>query len=150
MSNGCLPTVTIECHAGNGNSSFRNEMFNGRPITLSPAFIHPLPTAGILSFDFSSSTKPAPEGESCATHPHCIFNSMKKSIKLAPHADMVATDARVVKGLMSCFLLPQTQIHDALLKLKRYQVCNLRTARAHMLCSSSPIRMPTRGWRRPR
>jgi hypothetical protein len=39
-------------------SSFRNELLNGEPVSLSPAFAQPIPLSGKLEFDFSGAGRP--------------------------------------------------------------------------------------------
>ncbi|RYH14423.1 hypothetical protein EON65_33650 [archaeon] len=38
-------------------SSFRNELFNGKPVVLGPSFACPMPRSGKLEFDFSGGGK---------------------------------------------------------------------------------------------
>ena len=73
-------------------SSFRNEMLNGEPVSLSPAFAQPLPLSGKLEFDFSGAGRPNRDS-------------------------MAVSDVRVVKMLMNNFLLPPNDCPVALYKL---------------------------------
>lgn len=61
-------------------SSFRNELLNGEPVTLSPTFAQPIPLSGKLEFDFSGAGRPTREA-------------------------LVVSDVRVVKILMNNHLL---------------------------------------------
>ncbi len=76
-----------------GNYSlFRNEMYNGKPITISPAFCSPVPLSGKLEFDFSCHLKPAFE-------------------------DMPMSDERIIRLLIRYFLLDPKDVGVALQKL---------------------------------
>lgn len=61
-------------------SSFRNELLNGEPVTLSPSFAQPIPLSGKLEFDFSGAGRPNRDA-------------------------LVVSDVRVVKILMNNYLL---------------------------------------------
>lgn len=78
---------------GNGNSSFRNEYYNGSPIILDDKFASTLPNMGHLCFDYSVTHRPP------------------------PHAP-IASDVRVIKGLVDCFLISRRQLDRGLRKLK--------------------------------
>jgi hypothetical protein len=75
----------------NGFSSFRNELFNGEPMTMSAAFCSPIPLSGTLDFDFSCTPRP-------------------------PRTALVLSDLRVVKVLLNHFLL---EPRDAAVALHR-------------------------------
>lgn len=81
-------------YSQHGNwSSFRNEMYNGNPITLTPAFAQPIPTMGVLHFDFVSDVR--------------------------PKRDAIAlSDLRVVKVLLNHFLLKPRDAPVAMKKLR--------------------------------
>jgi hypothetical protein len=74
-------------------SCFRNEMFNGEPITLTINFVSPMPEKGILEFDFSGGGRP-------------------------PRDVLVLSDARIIKILRSHFLLEARFAAIAMLKLR--------------------------------
>ena len=88
-------------HRGN-NSCFRNEMFNGKKVTVNQQFATPMPKYGILSFDFSGSPKPKIE-------------------------EIVSADSRVVKSLSECFLLKGKDHKNAMNKLYRYKQLSYMT-----------------------
>lgn len=85
----------------NNNSCFRNEIFTpvgGEPrsCVVDSKFASPLPSSGTLSFDFSGGSRPDPD-------------------------DMLTSDARVVKTLSSLFLLSESHLAGAMIKLGRYK-----------------------------
>jgi hypothetical protein len=73
-------------------SAFRNEMLNGEPVVLSPAFAQPIPLSGKLEFDFSGAGRPTRDS-------------------------LVVSDVRVVKILMNNGLLHPNDTPVALYKL---------------------------------
>jgi hypothetical protein len=81
---------------GNYNSAFRNEVFNGAPISIDDKFASPFPTMGHLCFDYSAGYRP-------------------------PSHATVASDVRVVKGLVDCFLISRRLLDKGLKKLKVYK-----------------------------
>jgi hypothetical protein len=79
-----------------GNSCFRNETYNGRPVHIDTAFATPLPRMGMLSFDFSGGDMPT-------------------------HDDMICSDQRVVKILTTVHLMHSSPaaMDAAMSKLER-------------------------------
>jgi hypothetical protein len=73
-------------------SSFRNELLNGEPVVLSPAFAQPIPLSGKLEFDFSGAGRPTRDA-------------------------LVVSDIRVVKILMNNALLHPNDTPVALYKM---------------------------------
>ena len=73
-------------------SSFRNELLDGEPVVLSPAFAQPIPRFGKLQFDFSGAGRPTRDA-------------------------LVVSDIRVVKLLMNNCLLHPNDCPVALYKL---------------------------------
>jgi hypothetical protein len=73
-------------------SSFRNELLDNEPVTLSPAFAQPIPTSGKLQFDFSGAGRPTRDS-------------------------LPVSDIRVVKILMNNGLLHPNDCPVALYKL---------------------------------
>ena len=73
-------------------SSFRNELMNGEPVVLSPAFAQPIPLSGKLEFDFSGAGRPNRDA-------------------------LVVSDIRVVKILMNNGLLHPHDTPVALYKM---------------------------------
>lgn len=82
----------------NGNSAFRNEIFNGKEIQINNSFATPLPRMGTLSFDFSGGALPNRD-------------------------DMICSDQRVVKilGLLHLLDTSQEAVDKAVIKLDRYK-----------------------------
>ena len=78
-------------------SCFRNEMFNGQPITMTVNFISPMPTSGKLEFDFSGGGRP-------------------------PREVLVLSDQRIIKILRSHHLLDARYVAIALAKLEEARV----------------------------
>eukprot|EP01038_Epipyxis_sp_PR26KG_P005119 gene5119-7131_t len=76
-------------------SSFRNEMFNGQPITINAAFCTPIPRSGKLEFDFSGGGRPTRDVLPCS-------------------------DIRIVKILVSHFLMQPSECAVALYRLNQY------------------------------
>lgn len=81
----------------NGFSSFRNEMFNGEPMTMSAVFCSPIPLSGTLDFDFSCTPRP-------------------------PRNTLILSDLRVVKILLNHFLLEPRDAAVALHRLRYAKV----------------------------
>jgi hypothetical protein len=91
IGDGRVPDISQK---GTGNSSFRNEMFNGAPISVDDKFAsQSLPTTGHLCFDYCSTDRPAPQAT-------------------------IASDVRVVKCLVDCFLISRRLLDRGLKKLK--------------------------------
>lgn len=78
-------------------SCFRNEMFNGKPITLTLSFVSPMPTSGKLEFDFSGAGRPSRDV-------------------------LVLSDQRIIKILRSHHLLDPRHAAIAMLKLQEARV----------------------------
>lgn len=58
-SNSIIGFAKVGDVSQHGNwTSFRNEMFNGEPIEITPARFTPIPHSGILEFDFSGGNRP--------------------------------------------------------------------------------------------
>ena len=73
-------------------SSFRNELLNGEPVTITPSFAQPFPLSGKIEFDFITSDRPGRDV-------------------------MVLSDIRVVKVLLAHFLLRPKDCAIVLYKL---------------------------------
>jgi hypothetical protein len=78
-------------------SSFRNEMFNGNPMTMTLTFCSPIPTTGKLEFDFSCTLRPSKD-------------------------DLPLADDRIVKLLTRYFLLEPKDVGVAFQKLFDWKV----------------------------
>lgn len=75
-------------------SCFRNEMLNSKPVTIDAEFATPLPRAGRVEFDFIGTTRP-------------------------PKDALVANDQRVLKILLSHYLLEENEVPGNWLTLKK-------------------------------
>ena len=87
-----------------GNSCFRNETYNGRPVHIDADFATPLPRMGLLSFDFSGGNLPSTD-------------------------DMICSDQRVVKILVTLHMLHGTPdaMDTAVQKLERLKKASERS-----------------------
>ena len=94
-----VPNVGITGdYSQNGNwSCFRNEMLNSKPITIDADFATPLPRAGRVEFDFIGTTRP-------------------------PKDAIVANDQRVLKILLSHYLLEENDVPENWLLLKKQKI----------------------------
>ncbi len=94
-----VPNVGITGdYSQNGNwSCFRNEMLNSKPIIIDAEFATPLPRAGRVEFDFIGTVRP-------------------------PKDAIVANDQRVLKILLSHYLLEENEVPENWLLLKKQKV----------------------------
>ena len=102
-------------------SSFRNELMNGEPVVLSPAFAQPIPLSGKLEFDFSGAGRPNRDAlvvsdirvvkilmNNGLLHPHDTPVALYKMSVLAQAAEKVqyiflAVSSRCFRSFISCF-----------------------------------------------